>query len=57
MILIHEKNIEKLLIKHELIYIYQPNGTNESPDFKVEYLPGKTIDIECKSCRLSTSCL
>ena len=53
---LHEKNIEKLLKKYELSYIYQPNGTNRSPDFKVEYLPGKTIDIECKSCKY-TSCL
>lgn len=45
---VHEHEVAKLLIKHNLKYEYQPNGTQNSPDFRVHY-NGKTYDIECKS--------
>jgi nitrous oxide reductase len=47
---LHEKEVEKLLKKHNLKYEYQPNGTHQSPDFRVHH-NGKTYDIECKSSK------
>ena len=47
---VHEEEVEKLLIKHNLKYEYQPNGTHQSPDFRVHY-NGKTYDVECKSSK------
>lgn len=51
----HEKCVEKILIENgftlnnlELYYIYQPNGSQMPPDFKV-YDKDEYIDIECKS--------
>ena len=46
----HEEAVESLLIKHNLTYEYQPNGTHQSPDFRVHH-NGKTYDIECKSSK------
>lgn len=45
---LHEKQVEDLLKKHNLTYESQPNGIQNSPDFRVHY-NGKTYDIECKS--------
>ena len=47
----HEKQVEELLIKHNLKYIAQPNGIQASPDFRVFLESGKTVDIECKSSK------
>jgi nitrous oxide reductase len=46
----HEQQVEDLLKKHNLKYESQPNGTHQSPDFRVHY-NGKTYDIECKSSK------
>jgi hypothetical protein len=48
---LHEKQVEELLIKHGLRYIAQPNGIQASPDFRVFFNDGKTVDIECKSSK------
>jgi hypothetical protein len=45
---LHERQVENLLKKHNLKYEYQPNGPQNSPDFRVHY-NGKPRDIECKS--------
>ena len=46
---LHEKQVMALLNKYGYKYEYQPNGSQNSPDFRV-YLPsGKIVDIECKS--------
>ena len=42
----HEKQIGELLKKHNIRYKFQPNGTQDSPDF---YLPDYDLNIECKS--------
>jgi hypothetical protein len=47
---LHEQHVEALLKKHNLKYEYQPNGIQNSPDFRVHY-NGKTYDIECKSSK------
>lgn len=44
----HENQVEELLIKHELKYVAQPNGTQNSPDFHVHH-NGAVISLECKS--------
>ena len=44
----HENQVEDLLKKHGFKYEYQPNGTHQSPDFRIHY-NGKTYDVECKS--------
>jgi len=46
----HENQVEDLLKKFNLTYEYQPNGIQNSPDFRVHY-NGKTYDIECKSSK------
>lgn len=46
----HEKQVERLLIKHNLEYVAQPNGSQKSPDFLVTY-KGKQYPIECKSSK------
>jgi hypothetical protein len=48
---LHERQVEKLLIKHGFRYIAQPNGIQASPDFRVFLADGKTVDIECKSSK------
>ena len=48
---LHEKQVEELLIKHNLKYVAQPNGIQASPDFRVFLENGKTVDIECKSSK------
>ena len=44
----HENQVEELLIKHELKYVAQPNGIQNSPDFHV-YHKDAVISLECKS--------
>ena len=46
----HENQVEELLKKFNLTYEYQPNGIQNSPDFRVHY-NGKKYDIECKSSK------
>ena len=46
----HEEQVEDLLKQHNLNYQSQPNGTQNSPDFRVHF-EGKTYDIECKSSK------
>ena len=58
----HENQVEELLKKHGLKYIAQPNGIQQSPDFRIYYDGAydeilecvgykKTIDVECKSSK------
>lgn len=48
---LHEHQVEELLIKHNINYVAQPNGIQNSPDFRVTLENGKTVDIECKSSK------
>ena len=48
---LHEQQVEELLIKHGIKYKAQPNGIQNSPDFRVYLDGGKTVDIECKSSK------
>ena len=45
----HENQVEELLKKHGLKYIAQPNGIQQSPDFRIYH--GDVIDVECKSSK------
>ena len=47
----HENQVEELLIKHGFQYESQPNGIQNSPDFRVYLSNGKTVDLECKSSK------
>ena len=46
----HEEQVKELIEKHGFKYDYQPNGTHQSPDFRI-YYKGKTYDVECKSVK------
>ena len=46
----HENQVEELLVKHDLNYISQPNGIQQSPDFRI-FHESKVIDLECKSSK------
>ena len=46
----HEDQVEELLKKHGLNYVGQPNGIQQSPDFRIFY-ESREIDIECKSSK------
>ena len=46
----HEDQVEELLKKHGLNYVGQPNGKQNSPDFRIFY-EGREIDVECKSAK------
>ena len=48
---LHEQQVEELLIKHNINYVAQPNGIQNSPDFRVTLENGRTVDLECKSSR------
>ncbi len=48
---LHEKQVMALLDKFGYKYQYQPNGEQNSPDFRVTLPTGKTVDIECKSSK------
>jgi hypothetical protein len=45
----HERQVRDLLDKFRYEYVYQSNGSQKSPDFRVTTPSGKTVDIECKS--------
>ena len=46
----HENQVAELLDKHNIQYEFQPNGIQNSPDFRVHH-EGKTYDVECKSSK------
>jgi hypothetical protein len=46
----HEDQVEELLKKHGLNYKSQPNGIQQSPDFRIFY-ESREIDVECKSSK------
>jgi hypothetical protein len=48
---LHENQVRDLLDKYGYEYEYQPNGSQQSPDFRVKLSNGKTLDIECKSSK------
>lgn len=48
---LHEKQVMALLDKFGYEYVWQPNGPQNSPDFRVTLPTGKTVDIECKSSK------
>ena len=48
---LHELQVEALLIKYGINYQAQPNGIQNSPDFRVTLEDGKTVDLECKSSK------
>jgi len=48
---LHEKQVMDLLDKFGYNYVWQPNGPQNSPDFRVTLDNGKTVDIECKSSK------
>lgn len=48
---LHERQVQELLDKYEYDYIYQPNGSQQSPDFRVILSNNQTVDIECKSSK------
>ena len=48
---LHEQQVEALLIKHGIKYKAQPNGIQNSPDFRVYLADDTTVDIECKSSK------
>lgn len=45
----HENQVRDLIEKYGYEYEYQPNGTHQSPDFRVTLPNGRVVDIECKS--------
>ena len=48
---LHELQVMALLKKYEFEFEYQPNGDQQSPDFRVTLDDGSTQDIECKSSK------
>ena len=48
---LHELQVMALLQKYKFEFEYQPNGDQQSPDFRVTLDDGKTVDIECKSSK------
>jgi len=47
----HERQVEELINKYGYVYEYQPNGSHQSPDFRVTLPNGRVVDIECKSSK------
>ena len=47
----HERQVMALLDKFGYTYEWQPNGPQNSPDFRVTLPSGKKVDIECKSSK------
>lgn len=47
----HEHKVRDLLDLFGYQYVYQPNGTHKSPDFRVFLPNGKVVEIECKTCK------
>jgi len=48
---LHELQVMALLQKYKFEFEYQPNGDQQSPDFRVTLDDGKKVDIECKSSK------
>ena len=48
---LHEQQVEALLKKYGFNYESQPNGIQNSPDFRVILDDSRTVDIECKSSK------
>lgn len=48
---LHENQVRELLDKHGFDYVWQPNGPQQSPDFRVTLPNGRVVDIECKSSK------
>ena len=48
---LHELQVMALLEKYGFKFEYQPNGIQNSPDFRVTLDDGSTQDIECKSSK------
>lgn len=48
---LHEQQVRELLDKHGYDYVWQPNGPQNSPDFRVTLPNGRVVDIECKSSK------
>lgn len=48
---LHEFQVMELLDKYGYKYVYQPNGSQASPDFRVTLPNGRVVDIECKSSK------
>lgn len=46
---LHELQVKDLLDKHNIKYEWQPNGSQNFPDFRVDLENGRTLDLECKS--------
>jgi hypothetical protein len=47
----HEMLIKEKLIKHELAFKHQPNGSQKSPDFRINLDKKKFLDVEIKSSK------
>jgi len=50
---LHEQQVMALLDKFGYSYVYQPNGPQASPDFRVTLPNGRVVDVECKSSKQS----
>ena len=48
---LHEQQVRDLLDKYGYSYVWQPNGPQNSPDFRVTLSNGRIVDIECKSSK------
>ena len=47
----HERQVEERINKYGYKYESQPNGSHQSPDFRVTLPNGRIVDIECKSSK------
>ena len=47
----HERQVKNLLDRFGYEYVWQPNGSQNSPDFRVTLPSKKVVDIECKSSK------
>lgn len=50
---LHEQQVKELLDRFGYSYVWQPNGSQNSPDFRVTLANGRVVDIECKSSKQS----
>jgi len=48
---LHEQQVREMLDKFGYEYVWQPNGSQASPDFRVTLPSGRVVDIECKSSK------
>jgi hypothetical protein len=47
----HENQVRDLIQKYGYQFEHQPNGPQQSPDFRVTLPSGRVVDIECKSSK------